>query len=259
MWTSSRNPTKAFYEDLSDVYHLLFDDWDAAVVEQGKCLDNLIRQSSQQAPCRMLDATCGIGTQAIGLALRGYDVVGADLSSSALARAEAEARRFGVDLTTKAADLRTLSTVIRERFPLILVLDNSLAHLQEQADLIAAAGELAGRLEPAGLLLGSMRDYDALRLRRPKMMSTRVMGSRSERRIAFQVWDWEDDGEHYALAQYIVQHDPSGVKALAFECRLRAVSRAAIAEAFFAAGFDKLQWIEPRDSGFCQPVFVASR
>jgi hypothetical protein len=63
-----------FYDDLSAHFHLVLEDWDASVVRQGPVLDRLIAESLGPGPKRVLDADCGIGTQAIGLALRGHQV-----------------------------------------------------------------------------------------------------------------------------------------------------------------------------------------
>ncbi len=69
-----------FYDNLADNYHLLFDDWRETVQEQGDTLDRLIRTHLGEPPLSVLDCSCGIGTQAFGLALRGYKVHGTDLS-----------------------------------------------------------------------------------------------------------------------------------------------------------------------------------
>lgn len=49
------------YEDLSAHYHLLFDDWDEALIRQGRVLDRLIGRILGPGPRRILDAACGIG------------------------------------------------------------------------------------------------------------------------------------------------------------------------------------------------------
>ena len=72
---------------ISAQYHLLFADWDEAVARQGRVVDGLIDKLLGLGPKRVLDAACGIGTQAIGFAQRGHQVTGTDLSSAAVARA----------------------------------------------------------------------------------------------------------------------------------------------------------------------------
>src|SRR6185369_9466891 len=100
-----------FYNRLAGDYHLLFADWDRAVRRQGDILDRLIAARLGPPPQRVLDCSCGIGTQAIGLAERGYVVHATDLSAAAVERAARESDRLGVPLTTGVADLRDLAQV----------------------------------------------------------------------------------------------------------------------------------------------------
>lgn len=248
---------EAFYADLASHYHLLFEDWDASVVAQGRALDRLIGGILGPGTRRVLDAACGIGTQALGLALCGHAVTGTDLSAPVLARAGREAMRLGVVLTTRCADLRALSGAVDGRFEVVAVLDNAVAHLLEQAELAAAARELAAVLDPDGMLLVSIRDYDQLAAERPRLTSTRIIDDATERRIAFQVWDWDADGRAYDLTQYLVRHGAAGVETRAFATRVRAVSRADVTAALTAAGLREVRWLEPAASGFYQPLAVA--
>jgi SAM-dependent methyltransferase len=73
-------------------------------------LDELVRPRLGQGPGphRILDCSCGIGTRANGLALRGHRVVGSDLSPRAAERGTAEAAERGTALPTTAADMRLL-------------------------------------------------------------------------------------------------------------------------------------------------------
>ena len=132
-----------FYDDLAEHYHLLYADWDAAVRRQGAMLDQLIGQLAGGGPKRVLDAACGIGTQAIGLALRGQVVIGSDLSSAAVERARREAKRLGAAVAFEVADFRDLSRSVAGPFEVVYVLDNVLPHLESDADLAAALVQMA--------------------------------------------------------------------------------------------------------------------
>ena len=65
-----------FYDGLAADYHLIYRDWEEAVERQGRVLDGLIREALGEGPREVLDCACGIGTQAIGLAMRGHRVTG---------------------------------------------------------------------------------------------------------------------------------------------------------------------------------------
>jgi SAM-dependent methyltransferase len=165
------NSVAGFYDGLAAEYHLLFADWDASVRRQGEILDRLIGgQLAQQEPKRVLDCSCGIGTQAIGLALRGHRVHGTDLSPAAVERAQREAARLGATLTTEVADLRDLGALdVRDgTFDVVLSCDNAVPHLLTDEDLSRAAAGMYAKLRPDGLLVVSMRDYDQIIAEKPR-------------------------------------------------------------------------------------------
>jgi glycine/sarcosine N-methyltransferase len=114
-----------FYDDLADDYYLIYPDWDASMVRQAAVLDDLIGQGRAE----VLDCACGIGTQAVGLALRGHQVTGTDLSPRAVARAAREADQRNAPLRTAVADMRHLPFP-DARFEVVVCADNALPHLE---------------------------------------------------------------------------------------------------------------------------------
>ncbi|SHX90449.1 putative SAM-dependent methyltransferase [Mycobacteroides abscessus subsp. abscessus] len=63
----------------------------------------LHRQGRFESP--ILDAGCGVGLTSLGLAGRGYEVVGLDLSDSAIERARKAAETLGLNVAFETADL----------------------------------------------------------------------------------------------------------------------------------------------------------
>ena len=102
------------------------------------------------------DCSCGIGTQAIGLASRGHRVIGTDLSVRAAARAAQEAVHRDVPVYTAAAGMRRLP-FSDGGFDTVVCADNALPHLPREQDVHAALAEMRRVLRPAGLLLLSTR------------------------------------------------------------------------------------------------------
>ena len=85
-----------FYDGLAPRYHLLFNrDFAATTAEHARRLAIIIEQNWPGEIRAVLDVSCGIGTQAIGLAGLGYQVTGVDISPRAVdrARSTADARR----------------------------------------------------------------------------------------------------------------------------------------------------------------------
>ena len=69
-----------------------------------KALVELI-ESGQVQPCKTIDMGCGAGNYAIYLASVGFDMTGVDVSPSAIALAEANAKKKGVTCRFVAADV----------------------------------------------------------------------------------------------------------------------------------------------------------
>ncbi|GAA1962002.1 class I SAM-dependent methyltransferase [Catenulispora subtropica] len=252
---------RAFYDELADDYHLLFRDWDGSMDYQGSVLSALIETYGGQAPRRVLDCSCGIGTQAIGLEKLGddFEVTGTDLSPRAAARARREAAARGFVLPTAAADMRALP--FRDAtFDVVLSADNSVPHLLTAAAVAEALAAMRRVLRPDGLLLLTIRDYDALRRQRPASTPPQVSEREAGRAIAFQLWHWHPDGERYDLEHFQLVPATGDT----WDVRVRratywALARAQLAGFAEAAGFVEVKWHEPEDTGYYQPVLTARR
>ena len=85
--SDSSKPVSDSYDRMAGLYHLIFRDWDESIERQADQLAGIIRRRWGDGPRSVLDVSCGIGTQAIGLAKRGFSVTASDLSAGAVARA----------------------------------------------------------------------------------------------------------------------------------------------------------------------------
>ncbi|GLZ29787.1 hypothetical protein Lesp02_19770 [Lentzea sp. NBRC 105346] len=235
--------TGRFYDDLSASYHLMFGDWDAGIAYQAGVLSELIGPAG-----RVLDCACGIGTQSIGLASRGYDVVGSDLSPAAAARATREASARGVRVPAFAADMRALPFRDGE-FDVVLAADNALPHLLNPEDVLKALGEMRRVLRRGGRLVLSVRDYDALLRDRPISTPPQVGPGRV---VTFQLWHWH--GDRYDLELFQL-HESDSWRVEVHRATYWAITRAELTSLVERAGFDYCLW---PDTAYYQPVIVAT-
>jgi SAM-dependent methyltransferase len=248
-----------FYDRLSGDYHLIFEDWPTSIRRQAEVLDRLLREQVGGPPVSVLDCCCGIGTQAIGLALRGYRVQGTDLSPEAIERATREAAAFGVTIPFAVADVRTLAEQVEGTFDAVLACDNSLPHLLTDDDLRRGIGGMASRLRPGGVFLASTRDYDALVRDRQRATLPRVFEDSTGRRVVFQVWDWNADGKGYKVNQFILKEADSGWQTAHYASQYRALLREEFSQALHQVGLTDVHWHMPEESGYYQPIVTARR
>ena len=251
-----------FYERLADEYQLLFADWEQSVVKQADVLDAIIHEFHPHKAETLLDATCGIGTQAIGLARLGYGVTGSDISTRALDVARRAAKQFGVpEIPFIEADVRSLNTRFDTTFDVVISCDNALPHLLADRDLRQATQSIYERLNSGGLALLSIRDYDQIvgSADRPQFASQRVIEDESGRRVVFQLWDWKPDGQTYVVNQFVLREESGGWHTTHAATHYRAVLREELGAHLLQAGFRIVRWLMPRKSGYYQPIVLARR
>lgn len=255
----SEDPVKAFYDELADDYHLIYEDWWRSVERQGKVLADLIASRVGPGSRRILDCTCGIGTQSLGLSMHGHTVLGTDSSDAAVARAQREATQRGLPAKFRAWDVRDLARLPGGPFDVVLSGDNSLPHLTTDEDLARAVREMWCQTAPGGAVVVTTRDYDELVRERPRWEGPRVIGPRGQRRVVLQLWDWSEDGSRYRMDHMILREGAEGWTTSVRTCEYRALQRAELERCFSGLGAKELQWLDPSESGFFQRMLWVSR
>jgi SAM-dependent methyltransferase len=139
----------------------------------------------------ILDAACGTGMHAIALAQRGYEVVGADLSTGMIERAQANARAAGVDVRFEAAGFGELAARVGDGFDVVLCLGNSLPHLVTPTDLSAALADFGACLRPGGLLLIQNRNFDVVLNQGERWMGPQAYREGETEWIFLRFYDFE--------------------------------------------------------------------
>jgi SAM-dependent methyltransferase len=244
-----------FYDELAPFYHLIFPDWEATIRRQAEALDSVIRQRWGDGRLSILDATCGIGTQALGLAALGHRMTASDVSAAQVERAAQEAGDRGLAIRFSVADMRQLAAHHRERFDLVIACDNAVPHLLTDEDLLTAFGQFLACTRPGGGCLITVRDYD----REDRAgVQVKPYGVRHEGGVRYLIWQvWEFRGPVYDLAMYFVA-DRGGP-----DCATRVMR-----SRYYAVGIDKLLelmrqagfvQVERLDGRFYQPILLGRR
>jgi glycine/sarcosine N-methyltransferase len=205
----------------------------------------------------VLDVSCGIGTQALGLARKGYRVHGTDLSTASVGRARREAAELGVAATFAMADMRRLGEEVEGRFDVVLSADNAIAHLLTEAELAAAFRGMRARVRAGGLVVVTLREYDTMLRERPRTSGPGVFDDPGGQRIVFHVFDWEGVGDLYRNNIFVVRQTDGGWTTLHWSTRSRAWRRGQVEAALTQAGLGDVRWWTPEESGFLQLLVTA--
>jgi len=246
------------YDQLAPYYHLLFEDWEASIERQAAVLGPILeRECGPANRTRVLDCACGVGTQALGLAGRGFRVSGCDLSPAAIERARLEASRRGLDIPFSAASMLDLSGQGESPFDAVICMDNALPHLANRGELVQAAVQVRARLRVNGRFVASIRDYDLLTIEKPAVQGPNFFSDDGHRRIVFQVWDWLDD-RRYVFHVYITRKVEGEWQTFHTAGAYRAVLKDELTAALGEAGFANVRWLLPGESRFYQPIVLAS-
>jgi len=245
----------SFYEALADDYHLIFEDWECAIERQAKVLGALLEAEFSEHPLKILDCTCGIGTQSIGFAAMGHQVVASDLSRKAVNRAQREAQRRSLSISFRVSDMTSLREVPESDFDAVAAIDNALPHLSV-VQLRQAVRSMASKLKPNGIFIASIRDYDQIIREKPTAQPPAFHGNQANRRIIHQIWDWIDD-DRYVLHLTITTHSGRGWKTHHFVSEYRCLLRGELSSVLTDSGFAEVRWLMPAESGFYQPIVLA--
>lgn len=247
--------SSGFYDKLAPYYHLIFADWETSIARQATILDQMIRQEWGPEARSVLDVSCGIGTQALGLTQRGYDITASDLSPGAIERARREAEKRGLRIDFSVVDMRQAHEHHQREFDVVISCDNSVPHLLSDTEIQQAFASFYRCIKPGGGCLISVRDYDLEERSGVKVVPYGIRQVKGTRYLVFQVWEYE--GSQYELSMYMIE-DEGGEEGVAhiFRTRYYAVSPDRLEELLKEVGFRDVRRAE---SAYYQPIIVGSK
>jgi len=246
--------TETYYNSLAPYYKYIYPDWDASVRRQAEALDGVIREFTGEPPKTVLDVSCGIGTQSIGLARLGYQVTASDLSPAAVEQARQEAARVGVQIDFQVADMRRAWDTCRRQFDVVLACDNSVPHLLDDGEILLAFRQFYRCTRPGGCCLISVRDYAILERKEMTIYPRLVHQADHGQIVLFDVWKF--DGAHYEITTYLVEDTGTAeARTLVFRGgKYYCVEIPTLEKLFREAGFRAVHTLRER---YFQPLIVA--
>lgn len=244
------------YGEIAGLYHLIFEDWDASIDRQAAQLDGAIKERWGDAATTVLDVSCGIGTQAIGLAKLGYAVTASDISPALIERAKTEARNRGLDIDYSVCDMREAFAHYRRSFDAVISCDNSITHLLTDEDITLALRRMYECTRPGGGCLLTVRDYDKEERGTGIVKDYGVREEDGGKYRIYQVWDF--DGDIYDLSMHFVADcgESGRTDTIVMRAKYYAVGICRLMELMREAGFTA---VERFDGRFFQPVLLGDR
>jgi glycine/sarcosine N-methyltransferase len=254
---SAESQNVKFYDDMASVYHLIFEDWNATINRQSAILSRLLRGPDRTG--EVLDCACGIGIQALGLAIAGFAVEGSDTSRAAIDRAKQEAASRNLRINFRVDDMRELRSAPREKFGAVIALDIALPHLDSDAEIERALRAMRSRLRSGGRLLVGVRDYGPLMVERPTVQAATLYSDGGLRRVVHQVWDWLDERRYIVHLFITRQLADQEWCTLHFSGRYRAITPNEVAAIAERVGLQSVEVWSPSNTEFYQPIISGVR
>lgn len=249
---------KQTYDELAPDYHRMFGDWHGSVQEQGRVLDKVLRGLGHGPRAgTVLDCSCGIGTQSIGLALKGYAVHGTDISPKAVQAAKRHAKELGAKLSFGVADFLRLKEQVPGRFSVVINCDQAITHMLTPGDLLRAAKNMRAKLEPGGLLLISTKDYEKVVPGWTLGAGPFVTREGSRLKVQVQAWVWRKSAPVYRFHLFLLSQAGKRWTVKSISSEYRAWKQQELTGLLEKAGFSSIRWLSTKETGYRQPIVIA--
>lgn len=161
---------------------------------------------------RVLDCACGTGTLAVGLALRGCEVVATDASAAMVQRARRLASEHAAQVDASVCTwVQLRARGWDERFDVVFCVGNSLPHAVGVDGRRAALRAMAVVLRPGGLLVVTSRTWEQVREAGTRLQIAEQLVVRGDRRglpiYAWTIPDRWDEPHFFDVAVALVEDD----------------------------------------------------
>jgi glycine/sarcosine N-methyltransferase len=236
------NNTNNFYDAVAEYYPLFFRDWETQLEREGLSLRALFRNKGVE---RVLDASCGAGTQTVALAQVGFNVVAVDPSAGMLKKAQETAQKYNVahKIQFVEGDFLRLPEIVQGPFDAIVTKGNALPHLLLDDEIETTLLTFYELLRPGGILVVGMRDFAPFMEDRPRFLPGFVHDQESGGEfVTFDLWEWDDGPPVIATRKlFIVRgNDQNGYEAIKRQVSFRPLSTDEVKVVLLEVGFEDI-------------------
>jgi len=234
------NDTSEFYDAIAEFYPYFYRDWQTQLDREGLSLRAIFRNKGVE---RVLDASCGAGTQAVSMAQLGFKVVAADPSQGMLKKAQETAHTYNVHdkMTFVESDFLHLPDCVTGPFDAIVSKGNALPHLLLDDEIESTLLIFYELLRPGGTLVIGMRDFAPFMEDRPRFIPGFINNDDNHEFITFDVWEWEDGPPVIATQNlFIVKGQGKDYSALKRQVAFRPLSTDEVKVVLLEVGFEDI-------------------
>lgn len=244
------------------------EDWDTVIEKFSKVIDTRLRYIFGDKKLKVLDCTCGIGTQAISCAKLGHHIWASDISSEMIKYAQKYSAERGENIHSFIQDVREpFSENYKNKFDAVLSLNNSLVFVSNNknadTELTTSFKNIFDILNDNGIFMISLRPYDEYLISKPLSPPNREYKFRKvgDDTVKFyQRYDWLDDNKHYICKTFydFLQNDGS-INTVSEEIKIRAWREKEIVDKLKKSGFTKIhtEIIEDKTGHYREKWFLA--
>ena len=209
-----KNLTEEFYDKIAQKYQWFLSSWDNIMDRQLKMLIPVLNENNVKT---ILDCACGTGLQTIGLKKSGYQIIGSDLSTGMLEKANQNANEENLKIQFVKSDFRELSKKIPEKFDAVICLGNAISHLMNNKDLSDALGNIYEKVNDNGIAIFEMRDFDAMLKDKNRFQPMRINDVKDNKSVSvFFVYDYLEKSIMFNVI-YLIHDLLSGEKLMEVE------------------------------------------
>lgn len=246
---------ETFYDELTPYYHLIYENWEESIQKQAYQLDAVIQERWGNKIHEIYDVSCGIGTQTLGLAQKGYRMSASDISEQEIKRAQEEALKRNLNIDFFKCDMKSAFDHRKKEYDCVVSCDNAIPHLQTDSEIEIALSQFYKCARQGGGCLFSVRDYEKENLSAKVFKS---YGMREEKQFTYQIsqiWDCEDT--HYTVSMYIIRDDGKNDRStLVTRSKYYAISIGKLMDLMSKAGFENVQRL---DGKYFQPIIIGDK
>lgn len=207
--------TEQFYEKIAKKYHWFFSSWDNVM---NRKMEELVPLFKKHNVNTILDCSCGTGLQSIGLAKKGFNVTGSDLSEKMLEIARENAKEEDInDIKFIQSDFREVRSKVSNFFDAVICMGNSIPHLKQNDEILEAFKNIYECLEKGGVAIFDIRNYDSMLKNKPRFLPMRINAEKDGKIVSIlYVFDYLKDLIRFNVV-YLIEDKCTGNKSMEVE------------------------------------------